>query len=258
MFNIEFLHAIREYEFARIVPHLRSGARILEIGGGTGYQAARLRDSGFAVSSIDVAAGIYRDGREFPVQEYDGRHIPFPDATFDIVFSSNVLEHIPDLAQIHRETRRVLRPDGYCVHVMPTGSWRFWTNIAHYVELAQRVTAQFARLLPGKSGENGPVSLRHVVHEIAQIVKHFAVVPRHGEFGNAFTEIVTFGRRHWVDHFIAQGFVVMEVAPLGLFYSGHMIFGSKVPVRFRQGAAAILGGACTLYKVKPLNNRISD
>ena len=149
MFNLEFLHVIREYEFARILPYLRSGARVLEIGGGTGYQARRLHEAGFNVTSIDVAHGTYASSElEFPVQPYDGRHFPFPDASFDIVFSSNVLEHIPDLAQTHRETVRVLQPGGYCVHVLPTGSWRFWTNLAHYIELCQRAALHTPQLVP--------------------------------------------------------------------------------------------------------------
>ena len=39
MFNVEFLHVIREFEYTRIIERFSIGARVLEIGGGTGYQA---------------------------------------------------------------------------------------------------------------------------------------------------------------------------------------------------------------------------
>src|SRR5436309_261412 len=98
MFSIEFLHTIREHEIEMISKHFAPGARILEIGGGTGYQAKLLADRGFKVATIDVGTSNYKDERVFPVTEYDGKVFPFPDATFDVVFSSNVLEHIADLA----------------------------------------------------------------------------------------------------------------------------------------------------------------
>jgi len=46
------------------------------------------------------------------VRTYDGRHLPFEPATFDIVFSNAVLEHVMDLPNLAKETARVLRPGG--------------------------------------------------------------------------------------------------------------------------------------------------
>src|SRR3989442_12881390 len=97
MFSIEFLHTIREYEIDTISRHFAPGARILEIGGGTGYQAKLLADRGFAGTSIDVADPLYNDTRVFSGMEYYGKGVPFPDAPFAGVFFSSVLEHNRDL-----------------------------------------------------------------------------------------------------------------------------------------------------------------
>ena len=123
MFSIEFLHAVREHEIEKIVKHIAPGARVLEIGGGTGYQAKRLAECGFNVASIDVGTTHYKRRRVFPVIEYDGKVLPFRDAVFDVVFSSSVLEHVADLGQLYRESRRVLKQDGHCLHVMPSAVW---------------------------------------------------------------------------------------------------------------------------------------
>ena len=60
------------------------------------------------LATIDLSSSQYADDQMFPVQAYDGRRIPFADSSFDVVFSSNVLEHIRDLSA------RTPRLDGYC------------------------------------------------------------------------------------------------------------------------------------------------
>lgn len=46
------------------------------------------------------------------VQEADAEALPFPDASFDLVYSWGVLHHSPDTPRAIREAHRVLRPGG--------------------------------------------------------------------------------------------------------------------------------------------------
>src|SRR3954453_410303 len=130
MFSIDHLNRLRRAEIEFLVSHLFEGARILEIGAGTGQQASDLATRGFDVVAIEKNDSQYASHRLFPIVNYNGRNIPFDNNSFDIVFSSNVLEHVEDLAQLNKEIRRVLKPDGDAVHIMPTHSWRFWTTLA--------------------------------------------------------------------------------------------------------------------------------
>ena len=52
----------------------------------------------------------------------------FSDRTFDLVFSSNMLEHIPDVDRCLRECRRVLTDDGLMLHLMPSRWWKFFNS----------------------------------------------------------------------------------------------------------------------------------
>lgn len=134
------LERLRNADFASIQRWLTPGARILELGGGSGYQANLMAARGFDVVSIDLQDRPKSQEAFFPVQDYDGRHIPFENASFDIVFSSNVLEHVRELPELLAETRRVLKPGGIAIHLLPSASWRFWTFLAHYIFVGKSVT----------------------------------------------------------------------------------------------------------------------
>ena len=132
--SLDHLDAIRAAELEKIATLFPAGARSLEIGAGTGKQALELQRRGFEVSAIELADSNYAAHRVFPIKDYDGRSIPLPDASVDVVFSSNVLEHVPDLSRMHAEIRRVLAPGGSCLHVLPTHTWRLWSTLASYLE----------------------------------------------------------------------------------------------------------------------------
>jgi len=50
----------------------------------------------------------------------DGTRLPFPDATFDRIICSEVMEHIPDDEAAMAEVRRVLKPGGRIAVTVPT------------------------------------------------------------------------------------------------------------------------------------------
>lgn len=82
--------------------------RSLDFGGGDGWFAKSLHDEGLVkeVTPIDVQA---RPNTHVPVALYDGQHIPFPDRSFDLVTSTDVLHHCPDPAAALAEALRCSR-----------------------------------------------------------------------------------------------------------------------------------------------------
>jgi ubiquinone/menaquinone biosynthesis C-methylase UbiE len=99
-----------------------SFGRSLEIGAGTGYFSLNLLQAGVVGEAVasDISPGMLaalddnarRLGLSVETVPADAEALPFPDASFDLVFGHAVLHHLPDLDQAFREFHRVLRPGG--------------------------------------------------------------------------------------------------------------------------------------------------
>jgi len=102
---------------AFLLEHVGSGERVLDVGCGEGRFAAELARAGAEVVGIDVAAEPLRRARALH-PELDLRLVraeaawPLRDASFDVVWAGEVIEHIADTAGWLSEVRRVLRPGG--------------------------------------------------------------------------------------------------------------------------------------------------
>jgi len=243
---MDHLSALRRFELDFALPGFpATGSRVLEVGGGTGWQARLLSEKGFQVESIDVArpdAPLV-----FPVRLYDGRKIPYADETFDLVFSSNVLEHVADVESLLREMSRVLRPNGWMLHILPTPAWRFWTIVMHYPFLLKYAlgggrsnsTMQHAPTLRGTIARRG----------LFETLQRILIPPAHGIGSSAFKEMTTFSSLSWRQTFARAGLDVVRHADVGLFYTGHALF-PRIGIPLRQKASRWLGSGSAVFELK--------
>jgi SAM-dependent methyltransferase len=250
---LDFVRDLREAELdialAEIASRKPAGSSIVEIGGGGGWQARLLADAGFAVRSFDLAGSQYSAHRVFPIEDYDGYSIPAADASFDVAFSSNVLEHIAHVRAFQAELHRVLKPDGIAVHLLPTASWRLWMLAAHYPWL---VKAAPGKLLGRRPGGGEPGGMAAAAREAgwrgkAQRVRRVVVSERHGEVGNAVSELWHFSRHRWTPLFEDTGWRVVSHGSNGLFYTGYSVLGRRLSLAVRRRLSRLLGASCHLY-----------
>lgn len=98
-----------------------TGKKALDVGARAGVQTAWLRNRGYEVTPID-----YEPVTDECLQVDANQRLPFEDGRFDLVWCSEVIEHLVDPAFSLGELRRVTKPGGLLVLTTPNSyAWLF-------------------------------------------------------------------------------------------------------------------------------------
>jgi SAM-dependent methyltransferase len=114
---------------------LERGNKILDLGCGSGADVYRFRDLDFDAYGFDIhdylALRSGKDRRYFSILsaksadsadfrvDWKGFSFPYEDESFDLVFSSQVLEHVQDHNRVLGEVARVMKPGSVSFHIFP-------------------------------------------------------------------------------------------------------------------------------------------
>lgn len=129
-----------EAERYQMEPYIRDFARfergrdqkLLEVGVGAGTDFMQWVRAGAKATGLDLTEqgiSLTRDrvaleGREAELRVGDAENLPFPNDTFDIVYSYGVLHHSPNTQTAVKEVHRVLKPGGTAlVMIYHSQSW---------------------------------------------------------------------------------------------------------------------------------------
>ena len=123
--DLYYEHIVR-YMFAA---PLAAGCSVLDAGCGAGYGAAALAAAGaLSVLGVDIAA----DAVSYAQEHYNRPGLSFvagdvaalnlPAATFDLIVSFEVIEHLDDPARLAQTAARLLKPDGILVVSTPNAA----------------------------------------------------------------------------------------------------------------------------------------
>lgn len=119
-YRVELVEEEDNASYAEFISHFAAkGSMLLDFGTGSWRLPLSLSRHGFDVTGVDIFSedDLVRfssklEGSGAKLLTYDGKTLPFPDQSFDVVSSRNVFEHIINVDDVLNELDRVLKPGG--------------------------------------------------------------------------------------------------------------------------------------------------
>lgn len=99
------------------------GKDVLDVGCGAGVEVVRFARAGAHITGVDIAGSavalarqnLEQQGLSAHLDVADGEHLPYPDASFDLVFAHGVVQYTGDDRRMVAEVHRVLRPGALAI-----------------------------------------------------------------------------------------------------------------------------------------------
>ena len=194
--------------------------------------------------------------------------LPFDNNTFDIIYSSNVLEHIQNLSNSLREMRRLLKASGIMIHSVPTISCSVLTTISYPFNYFIRIIEVFKRyynmenIFKIKIKKN--LYLFNFVNNYTWLLWFIRFVQinlkcvnpisifrtnGHGIAKNPIDEIRRWKTSSWVDKFHDNGLYVVQIIKHPISFSMNKLIG-KLFLGMRKRIARIGISGDKLYILK--------
>jgi ubiquinone/menaquinone biosynthesis C-methylase UbiE len=152
---------------------LSPGKKILEVGCGFGaFTVFSCALHGYDTTGVEPDPVVREMAQELAkksgvktlIADCPGEALSFPDQTFDLVYSSNVLEHVQDPARVLAESIRVLKPGGYLFFTYPNycSFWEGHYGIFWIPCMSKPVAKMYVRLFGRRAGYIDSLQLMNV------------------------------------------------------------------------------------------------
>lgn len=104
----------------QIVSILKPGNKILDVGVGLGRLLSQI-ELNVEKFGVDISKSYLSEAKDKGINVCLSKieELPYHDNLFDVIVTTDVLEHVFDLNQCVKEIKRVLKPDGYLIVRVP-------------------------------------------------------------------------------------------------------------------------------------------
>lgn len=219
-----YLTRIIESEIIYELFGLKEDFTLLEIGCGNGFYSALFSPHVKKIYSGDLefpcasthTMGITKarslldklDISNVTLSSFSGAKLPFKDETFNLVFTSSTLEHIPNREKAVKEIKRVLKPGGRAVIIVPN----FITSVYSIFHIPLYLCVTFFRKTfkrnTCRNPHAGPVRDAKDISVFAKAGK--ALMPKpHGEYKNLLDELQSSYPAKWEKLLTDEGLRVL-------------------------------------------------
>lgn len=110
---------VHRAQYDSVAKHVQRGESVIDIGCGEGVLSCLLAQKGARVVGVDISEPNIKAAKELAERlgvinrasflVADAEKVPFPDNSFDVAVSCNVLEHLPDFDKSLKEVYRLAR-----------------------------------------------------------------------------------------------------------------------------------------------------
>lgn len=206
--------------------------RVLEFGCGLGTYVREIRRYTPHVIGFDVEIERLQEGAISGVQGMlaaVGEQLPFPDASFDVVFSNEVIEHVADDRACCREIARVLCPGGRAVIFVPNRLYFFETHGLYWQGKYHFGNKPFINWLPDSlRNKLAPHVRAYTAAGLRALFDGTATcVVQHTQIYPGYDNIVRrYGAAGRMLRSVMQG---LEASPLRVFGLSHLLVVEKEP-----------------------------
>lgn len=204
--------------------------RVLELGCGNGYQSAFLSKIAKEVVATDlphedlsthtpgmkVAIDLHKrlDISNVTLIPCSAESLPFEDDSFDMVYSSHVLEHIPDQAKALNEIFRVLKPGGYHFCVVPTTTEKVYAFFNFHIYLVSHSIKRFYQWITPRESASGPAGdegkPRSTTNNAKSLLRYFPFPPPHGHTSHYLRELVSWTPSSWARRIVKSAPFIID------------------------------------------------
>lgn len=191
----EFFDEVERYRYLEYAPWLPEmmgfdrypGGRLLEIGCGMGTDLLQFARGRALVCGTDLTLrGVEITRHRFRLYALPGQFLscdaealPFPDRTFDVVYSNGVLHHTPDTSRAVQEIHRVLKPGGVAIVMLyHRHSFHYWVELFFRLglvrgELRRKTMADILREVEYSTSDARPLVKVYTRRRARQLFRAF-------------------------------------------------------------------------------------
>jgi SAM-dependent methyltransferase len=225
------IHTIREKEI-EFINDLFDNCKhksLLELGCGDGFQSKLLKKYFNTIISTDLNEKrmnfeLIKLGISMEVNDAELVGQNYPKDSFDFIFSSNMLEHLPNYYKCLKGIKHILKNDGIAIIILPNTLWRLSAIIFHYpfkIKVFFKIIFEKKKLKEKPSGNNLKISKKS--HRILNLLFPKA----HGAYSNSIIELYEFSIYKWKKVFLNAGFQIVEIRK-GPLSSGYRFGFNKI------------------------------
>lgn len=217
-----YIHAIRKEEIKRafsLIP-VKKFNNGIEFGAGDGYQTTLIEPMCSKFVSSDLNFKRLKD--EFKIVSVDYRAYDadslsgiFGPNTFNLIFSSNLIEHLSNRKSFLQNTKEMLSSDGYAVHVVPAKMVKFTYLLLFYPNLLVLIIDRLIGIFENKpifrgSANNFENNINSNKADKLNKWKRILLPQIHGNYKTHTEEWRSWSRKSWQKLFENNGYTVVN------------------------------------------------